>query len=153
MTRKANPAVWHKTAQASFTDHSWVNCEAGDTAPSWWQPSAKKHLDFSYLSLETSGKAICCKHGLPCCTFCPLSCKKDFSDSSSTNFLKRIPTGKLLDCITRHSRWQAENCNWELYQEELNVTVWHCFKSRAQVSLKLNVLSFHCQGRINQIFN
>lgn len=52
-----------------------------------------------------------------CCTFCPLPCKKDFSDYfSSTNFPKRIPAGKLLDYITRHSRWQAESCNWELLQ-------------------------------------
>lgn len=116
MTRKANPAVGHKTAQASLTEHfsKWPVRQV--TLHHLEDSSQQRNIsvflvDHWKLLLKLSAVNMVS----PCCTFCPLPFKKDFSDSfSCTNFPKRIPTGKLLDCVTRHSRWQAESFNREL---------------------------------------
>lgn len=118
MTRKANPTVWHKTSQASFTDHfsEWTVRQVilHHLDDSFQQRNISIFLVYHWkLLLKLSAVNMVSS----CCTFSPLPCKKDFSDFfSSTNFPKRIPAGKLLDYITRDSRWQAESCNWELLQ-------------------------------------
>lgn len=94
MTRKANPAVWHKTVQASVTDH-------------WSEWTVRQvilhHLDISFqrntsIFLAYHWKLLLKLSAVsPCCTFCCLPRKKDFSDSfSSTNFPRRAPIRKLL---------------------------------------------------------
>lgn len=105
---------------------------------SWWQLSVKKQLNFLGYYRKPLLKLSVINMVSPCCMFCPLpSCERGFNDSfSPTNFSKRSPAGKPLDCITRHRRWQVESCNWELLHT-LRIVKCYCMASFQKQSTSL----------------